>query len=687
MTVALLSYTDQGTVATDKLNAAISALNALTGTVTSVGQEADNTASGLANLTGNYTATVGQINAEIAAESTARANAITAEAGARAAAVAAEAQRATGAENGISANLNNLGQTLSGDVAQLSASITAGDTTERNRATAAEGGIAADLNNLGQTLSGDVQQLVADIAAEATSRTQADATEASARQVSIAAEATSRTPADAAEAASRTQADAGISANVTGLGSTLSGDVAQLAADIQASVNAEGNRAELVENQLSAAAQKALNQIAAVQASVGILQATMGQKFDALGSVIAGALLGDPASVGDDLFLFTGSKAGLPAACPPLPGANVIVRADGTAFEAVGHTAVATRVAYRNEAGRAFAVRFAYARPQAPSDRTTDLVRCGIACLDQNFAMLSTLTLKDDVGPGLSAGLRSAAATVVSSSAPIDGVVLPDACVYWRPFIEGFGIDAVTDYVTLAVDDVTAATFYTPDFSPVVAELASLRSAVAALDPLAAGQANGLATLDSTGAVAQVPPLKQDFFLQANAIYPGAMEAVDAAVTAQSDETLVIRNRSPFVRAGDPWLSFAQVVLGLTNPQIGSILAAISRPSPAAVYPRANPLQSFDVETAAVLRAARDRFTLIPRAAMKDFRAGFVGDEDAPDDSYYAYFIDPRAPIAGPLYGMLLAYLTSASPGPALTVTAAKSHLAAVWSTASPIPS
>lgn len=472
--------------------------------------------------------------------------------------------------------------------------------------------------------------------------------------------------------------------------STLQTQVQSLSAQasgVAKALPAEVARAQAAEAALQTSQDAAVaaltTRLAASEQAVAALQALVGTKFDNLASIVTQSLLGDSTKVGASPLYFGSRVDGAPADIPQLSSDRVVTTAQGLVWEALGAGVVSTRTAVTNSVDRFSVARFSYARQVAASDPTQALIRCGIACLNQNYAIIGVVVVNDDVSTVPDVAPRHYTTTVADPHGVVDGTMLLPGTVYWRPFISVHGTDGRVDVLTLASRDVTDANMYTPDLTRVLSTIDGIQQAVAALNPLVAGQANGLATLDSQGTVAQLPVLKSDFFLALQAVAPGALEVVNTAVANSGDETLVIRNRSPFVSAGDPWLAFAAAVVGLTVPQAAAMVTGLAsrrvnqdgRPAPV-VAP---------IMTSAVLRAARNLFGPIDQASIKGFVASQVGDPDSNDNSYYAYYVDPTAPVGGQLYGMLLAYLRS-SDGPGLSAQATLALLTQIWTTASPLP-
>ncbi len=426
--------------------------------------------------------------------------------------------------------------------------------------------------------------------------------------------------------------------------------------------------------------------VAAVQPSLAALQTSLRASFQALVNTTAGAILRHQNKIGDNPYLFTAALDRSPAVAPPLPDDGTIVTLLGRVYRATGQGVVATRRTVWAEPGRVFEVRFNYARFSAPSDPSNDTIRCGIACLDQNGRLISQIVVNDDQHPDPAIGMKALAVRVPSQPGDAVPIALPAGCVEWRPFIKAFGLDAVTDFIAISTSDITDAGLFSPDLSALANRITTLESTVASQSPLAAGVANGLATLNASGTVIQLPMLKSAWLMGAEQIVPGAADVVENVIAQTVDRTVVVDHRmNPYVAVGSPWAAAAQQALGLSNAQVAAIFAAIGSPAQTSGSAFPDVVFTFNIATASALRAARAAFSTLPNASMRVFRANFIGDEDS--DSFYLFAVEKFAPVGGGLYGLLLNYLTApataAAPGLGLQHDAARAILTTIWNAAS----
>jgi hypothetical protein len=286
-------------------------------------------------------------------------------------------------------------------------------------------------------------------ATETAARTAADTAEVTARMAADIAETAARIAADAAETATRTAADAAETA-------------ARLAAD---------------------AAETALR-----------------LAKDALLEGIAVNAKGRP---GDNPGLFTHVLTGNSIAAAPLDPSLAIASPSGVIYRVTGASVIAAREPVAYDPSRVFAIRCVYARfanPVTPSN-----VYVAVRWLDQNFATIGTdTTISARTGLSIE-GPR----TVVAQVRAVSGVTPPAGCVYFRVYFQTVGSDGVTDLMEIRTQDITDSGLYSPDLTAIGGRVTSLEVEVATLSPLAAGVANGLATLDSLAHVplSQVPPL------------------------------------------------------------------------------------------------------------------------------------------------------------------------------------
>jgi hypothetical protein len=209
-----------------------------------------------------------------------------------------------------------------------------------------------------------------------------------------------------------------------------------------------------------------------------------------------GAMVNPRHRPGDNPWLFTSSLTGPATLCAPLSGLTVPM-AYATAMRMTGASIVATRIAQDYDASRVYALRATYARFATPSDPSGDSVRVAIRWLDQNLNTVGTDTALDTHSATAVEGQR----TIVAQIKAAGGTTPPTGSVYFRPYIQTFGSDGVTDILVMSLQDITDSGAYSPDLTAALARISSLETTVATLNPLTAGGANGLTINDGYGMV------------------------------------------------------------------------------------------------------------------------------------------------------------------------------------------
>lgn len=569
---------------------------------------------------------------------------------------------------------------IAAQVASALSSIS-GETTTRANADTAEANARA---------SGD-QGLGQQIATETAARGQADSGLQATLETEIANEKAARIQSFttlSAGLAALTQAVAGkaTQSDLAALTQTVASKATQAdLADLAQSVLAKASQTDLAGLQQTVLGKVSQSDLAAlsdrIAGEIGVETEARLASIALFSSVFGTASLAHPTKPGDNPFFFTSSLIGLASDAPPLPSLGIVTSLSGKVYRLTGQQTIATRRTIWVEPGRVTAVRFDYARFSAPSDPSNDSIVCGIACLDQNGALLSTIAIDTNMHPAPSAGMRVISARVPSQIGDPVAIVLPAGCVEWRPFIKAFGLDAVTDWIAISSTDITAAGTYSPDLTATNNRVTALETEVTALNPVSTGVPNGLATLDSSGTIAQLPMLKSAWIEAAAVIVPDAAALLDNAVSSLpaslANASLTNQHfKNPYVAVGSAWAAFAQATLGLSTAQLASIFATIG--SAAQRAGAVQPIVVYDLgtTTASVLRSALVTFGSIPNAVMTNFFAT-LGDQNT--DNYFA-LTDPHAPVGGALYGLLLQYLTSTDSGaPGLSTMTATARLTTIW--------
>ena len=209
---------------------------------------------------------------------------------------------------------------------------------------------------------------------------------------------------------------------------------------------------------------------------------------------------------GDAPDLYTTAPA---SALPdrPRPGVGqTAVTALGRVWRVIGSVMLSRRVPLYLEPGRVRLLRWTYARAANPNDPAGDAVQCGITWATRERVAISETIVDVANDVAVISGPRSVSARVPSQPGDPVTIVPPAGAIYAFPWIRTFGSDGVTDLVLIDDQDVTDTGSYSPDLTAERARIAALEALVAALDPLAAGTANGLATLNGQGHPQQVIP-------------------------------------------------------------------------------------------------------------------------------------------------------------------------------------
>jgi hypothetical protein len=201
---------------------------------------------------------------------------------------------------------------------------------------------------------------------------------------------------------------------------------------------------------------------------------------------------------GDNPGMFTRTLTGPGVAATPLDPSLAIASPSGVVYRVTGAYTVAPREPVFYDKSRVYAVRAVYARFADPADHSGDRVQVKVKWLDQNFATVGS----DFVVNSNVAKASTGSFTVVTQVKAEWGATPPPGTVYFRVYVQTFGTDGVTDILEIRTQDVTDSGVYSPDVTVLASRVTTLEGQVAILNPLAAGVANGLATLDS---LAQVP--------------------------------------------------------------------------------------------------------------------------------------------------------------------------------------
>jgi hypothetical protein len=141
-------------------------------------------------------------------------------------------------------------------------------------------------------------------------------------------------------------------------------------------------------------------------------------------------------------------------------------------------TTISRRGFVKLEPGRAYRARFAVRRIANSPDPSNDGVRLGIRWFSQAKTVISggTTIVADWLDLTTAAGRREASAVFSGSAGAMIDAVWPAGACYARPFVQIFGVDAITDIEVVASTDVTDANVYAPDVSAFAARLAGLES-------------------------------------------------------------------------------------------------------------------------------------------------------------------------------------------------------------------
>ncbi|SOC45774.1 parallel beta helix pectate lyase-like protein, partial [Rhizobium subbaraonis] len=180
--------------------------------------------------------------------------------------------------------------------------------------------------------------------------------------------------------------------------------------------------------------------------------------------------------------LWTQQVEGNPGQTPPLPTSMVAVDSEGSVVRVTGAKTVGPIRATRIEPGRIYRVRFVVRRRENPADPSSHTVRLAVRWLARGKGALSTaMGIVQDIAALTVAGGRTEISAVIARSAGVGvNLVAPSGAVYFRPFVQTYGDDGVTDIEVVDVVDITDAVSVPVDVGQFESRVEALESADAA---------------------------------------------------------------------------------------------------------------------------------------------------------------------------------------------------------------
>jgi hypothetical protein len=208
-------------------------------------------------------------------------------------------------------------------------------------------------------------------------------------------------------------------------------------------------------------ATQALADAAAAQAAADAAQADATQALDSIDSIAdtVGALPGS--RPGDTPALFGQTKTGPASAVVPIDpnwvassAAGLVLRIDAATAGDSQTVAPAAPVAI--EPGRLYEVRWRVQRQTNPVDPLNDSVQLGIQWLTSGIAANGSATV-ENIPLVVADGVQEGRVRIALAAGPGVDLVAPGGTIYYRPFVDTFGDEHVTDLILIEAADVTAA--------------------------------------------------------------------------------------------------------------------------------------------------------------------------------------------------------------------------------------
>ncbi|MBP2459577.1 MULTISPECIES: hypothetical protein [unclassified Rhizobium] len=192
---------------------------------------------------------------------------------------------------------------------------------------------------------------------------------------------------------------------------------------------------------------------------------------------------GDLSRPGEAEIFWTHQVEGEPGAVSPVSPDLVAIDSDGAVLRVSGSAFIGPTRVYRCEPGRIYRVRFVVRRRQNPADPANHTVRLALRWLARGKgALKESMSVVGDLNDFLVADGRTEISAIAARAVGqgID-IVAPAGAVYFRPFVQTYGNDGVTDIEAVDVVDVTNAIAVPSDVSQFESRMQALESADAPL--------------------------------------------------------------------------------------------------------------------------------------------------------------------------------------------------------------
>lgn len=266
----------------------------------------------------------------------------------------------------------------------------------------------------------------------------------------------------AIEKANQVDSKASAAALQTEVTDRQSSDAAESAARVAGDIAEANARQQAIADEAAARIAAVANETAARVEAVASLDAIKATRAETLDRQLA---------PGEAPMLWTGNLDASTA--PALDGGLVANDSGGPVIRASAPLTVAPRGYRLLEPGRTYRARFAVRRRQNSPDPADDAVRFGLRWYSSGKAPIvgGTFVLSDITDLTTADGRRIASVVFSDVLAPFVETVWPQAARFVRPFVQIFGVQAVTDVEVIDLVDVTDYSIWAPDVASFNARL------------------------------------------------------------------------------------------------------------------------------------------------------------------------------------------------------------------------
>lgn len=254
-------------------------------------------------------------------------------------------------------------------------------------------------------------------------------------------------------------------------------------ANLQSQVEQRATKAELaaVANLQSEIGQRATKaelaaEVETLAAADAVLDSKVAQNRYHLARQFSAGNWSRPGEAG---LFWTHQIEGNPDAIVPIADQLIAIDSEGSVVRLSGATTLGPTRAYRVEPGRMYRVRFVIRRRENPADPANHTVRLALRWLARGKGALTTaMSLVEDIDDFVTASGRTEVTAVVARAAG-EGVDItaPSGAVYFRPYVQTYGDDGVTDIEVVDVSDVTDAVLVPVDVGQFEDRIETLESA------------------------------------------------------------------------------------------------------------------------------------------------------------------------------------------------------------------